>query len=242
MVNAYTTVDAVLIATCLKIGDKNLSKYAVLNAHATSWFMADYNPESGQTVRTILLDVGPDRVAELPEDYLDFVMIGRQVGALVRNLAHNPRLSPLPPVEPWLDRVPFDALAGQDWPCYQYAGWDGAALCGYGWGEYREEFTIDEQQRVLRLSSVVGTDQPLFFQYISADLTPHKATPLHPAYALALEYWCLWQWHLRKNESGVAANYERLYGKARDKARSQLSPFCYATLQAIISSSYNTVR
>ena len=31
MAHAYTTVDAVLIATCLKIGDKNLSKYAVLN-------------------------------------------------------------------------------------------------------------------------------------------------------------------------------------------------------------------
>jgi hypothetical protein len=242
MSKAYTTVDAVLIATCLKLGDKNLSKYAVLNAHATSWFMADYNPESGQTVRTILLDVGPDRVAELPEDYLDFVMVGRQSGDRVRNLAHNPRLSPLPPVEPFLDRTPLDALVGFDWPCYEYAGWNGDSLYGYGWGEYREEFTIDATNRTLRLSSLIGPDEPLFFQYISADLSPHKATPLHPAYALCLEYWVLWQMHLRKNENGPAGNYERLYKAARSKARAQLSPFDYPALQAIISASYNTIH
>ena len=242
MPNAYTTVDAVLIATCLKLGDKNLSKYAVLNAHAASWFMADYNPESGQTVKTILLDVGPDRVAELPNDYLDFVMVGRQVGDKVRNLAHNPKLSPLPPVEPWLDRTPLSAAVLPDWPCYTYAGWDGGALYGYGWGEYREEFTIDAREGTLRLSSVIGPDEPLFFQYISADLTPHKATPLHPAYALALEYWVLWQMHLRKNENAPAANYERLYCKARDKARSQLSPFSYDSLNAILRASYNTIH
>lgn len=242
MSKAYTTVDAVIIATCLKLGDKNLSKYAVLNAHATSWFMADYNPESGQTVKTILLDVGPDRVAELPEDYLDFVMVGRQVGDRIRNLAHNPKLSPLPPVEPFLDRAPLDALVGHDWPSYEYAGWNAGSLYGYGWGEYREEFTVDARERTLRVSSLIGTDEPLFFQYISADLNPHKATPLHPAYALALEYWMLWQMHLRKNENGPAANYERLYKAARNKARAQLSPFSYESLQAIISASYNTIH
>ena len=242
MPNAYTTVDAVLIATCHKIGDTALRKYAVLNAHALSWFMADYNPESGQTLKTVLLDVGPDRVAYLPDDYLNFVVIGREMGGRIRTLANNPVLSPLPPAEPWLDAAGLDVVPGADWPRYDYAGWDGAALHGYGWGEFREEFAIDLTERTLRLSSLLGPNEPLYLQYVSADLSPHKATPLHPSYALTLEYWLLWQMHLRKNELGPATNYERLYAGARRKARAQGSPFSAADLQAIIDSCYNQVR
>lgn len=242
MANAYTTVDAVIIATCHKLGDMALRKYAQLNEHAKSWFLADYNPESGQTLKTTLLDVGPDRAVQLPDDYLDFVVVGRQYGERLRTLVHNPKLSPLPPVEPWNDRHPLGCEVDAAWPLYEYAGYDGTRLCGYGWGEWREEFAIDPAERTLRVSSLIAPDEPLVLQYVSADLCPHKATPLHPYYALTLEYWLLWQMHLRKNEMGPANNYERLYHLARKKARAQLSPFSYADLQAIINQSYNTIR
>ena len=237
----YTTVDAVLIDTCHKLGDMALRKYAQLNAHATSWFLSDYSAETGQTLKTVLLDVGPDRVCELPNDYLDFVVVGRQSGDRIRNLAHNAKLSPLPPVEPWADRAPLDALVGTDWPSYAYAGWEGGNLRGYGWGEYHEEFTIDPVGRTLRLSSLLSIDMPLFFQYVSADTCPHKATPLHPFYAMALQYWILWQLHLLKNEAGPAANYEKLYYRFFRKAKARLSPFSYASPQAIIRASYNQI-
>ena len=244
MPNAYTTVDAVLIATCHKIGDMGLRKYAVFNAHASSWFTSDYNPESGQTLKTILLDVGPDRVCELPADYLDFVVVGRRYGERIRTLAHNPKLSPLPPVEPFLDREPLGSAVGLDWPAYDYAGWDGDSLRGYGWGEWREEFTIDPQERTLRLSSLLGSDEPLYLQYVSADLCPHKATPLHPFYALCLEYWCLWQYYSRppQRDAALAREMKEEYYKFRRKAQAQLSPFSYADLQAIIRQSYNLIR
>lgn len=242
MSNAYTTVDAVIIDTCHKLGDMALRKYATLNAHATSWFMFHYNAESGQTLKTVLLDVGPDRVCNLPDDYLDFVVVGRQFGDRIRNLAHNPRLSPLPPVEPFLDRIPLSEFVDTSWPNYTYAGFDGGALQGYGWGEYREEFTIDPIERTLRLSTIIEVDKPLFFQYVSADLCPHKATPLHPYYALALQYWVLWQMHLLKNEAGPAANYEKLYYQYFRRAQAKLSPFSYAALEDILRASYNLIR
>lgn len=243
MADNYTTVDAVIIATCLKMGGENpLRKYAQLYAHARSWFTADYNAESGQTLKTVLLDVGPDRVAELPGDYLDWVLVGRQAGDQIRLLAHNPQRSPLAPVAVPTAVASFDASPESWWPCYSFAGWPGGTLFGYGWGEYREDFSVDAPGGTLRLSSAVTPDQPLYFQYISSDLQPGKPTPLHPAYALALEYWMLWQLHLRKNELAPAGNYERLYLGARKKARAQLSPFSLASLEAILRASYNQVR
>ena len=242
MTNSYTTVDSVLIATCHKMGDMGLRKYAQLYAHALSWFTADYNAESGQTLKTVLLDVGPDRMAQLPDDYLDYVVVGRRSGDYIRNLSHNPKLSPLPPVEPWLDPIPLGLAVGLDWPCYEYAGWEGGSLYGYGWGEYREEFTIDAQERMLRLSSLIGTDEPLYFQYVSNDLNPGKPTPLHPAYALALEHWLMWHLHLYKNETGPAQLHKQEYYAARLKALRATTPFSYADLNAIIRQSYGRVR
>ena len=246
MPNAYTTVDAVLIATCLKLGDNALRKYAQLNAHATSWFHAEYSPESGQTLKTVLLDVGPDRVAELPDDFLDFVVVGRQVGDRIRNLAHNPQLSPLPVFDAGVARPSLSmqpVLTGEfPWPSYEYAGWDGGELCGYGWGEYREEFTIDTRERTLRLSSLLGADEPLFLQYVSADLSPHKATPLHPAYGQALYYYVLAEHHHVKENFTAARENEKKYNAALRKAKRQLSPFSLASLKAIVAASYNTIR
>ena len=238
MPNAYTTVDAVLIATCHKLGDMALRKYAQLNAHATSWFISDYNPTSGQTLKTALIDVGPDRVAQLPDDYIEYVVVGRRYGQYLRTLSHNPKLSPLPPVEPFLDRNPLGLAVGLDWPCYDY----GSGYLGYGWGEYREEFTIDPVERTLRVSSLIASDEPLVLQYVSADICPNTATPLHPFYALTLEYWLLWQMHLRKNELGPASNYKAEYYAARRKAKAQLDPFSRADLRAIILQNYNTIR
>lgn len=243
MADNFTTVDAVIIATCLKIGGQNpLTKYAQLYAHARSWFTTNYNPESGQTLKTVLLDVGPDRVAELPGDYLDWIVVGRQSVDKIRLLAHNPKLSPLAAVDAPATAIPFDSCPESWWPSYQFAGWAGGSLLGYGWGEYREEFTVDAAAGILRLSSAVVPDQPLYFQYVSSDVTPGKPTPLHPAHALSLEYWMMWQLHLRKNELAPAGNYERLYYGARKKANAQLSPFSLSSLEAIVRASYNQVR
>lgn len=238
----YTTVDAVIIDTCHKIGDMGLRKYAQLFAHALSWFTADYNPESGQTLKTVLLDVSPDRTANLPDDYLDFVVVGRQYGDKIRTLAHNPKLSPLPPVEPFLDRTPLDVYPDALWPCYEYAGWGGGSLYGYGWGEYQEEFTFDAQDRTLRLSSMMTTDEPLYFQYRSSDLNPGKPTPLHPAYALTLEHWMMWHYHLYKGETGPAQMHERYYYTFRRKAKAQLLPFSLKDFQNIVRSCYGQIR
>ena len=242
MADNYTTVDAVIIDTCHKIGDMELRKYGQLHAHSLSWFTTDYNAESGQTLKTVLLDVGPDRVANLPDDYLDYVVVGRQVGQYIRTLAHNPKLSPLPVLADDVARFSVCMIPQAWWPTYNYVGYDGGSVCGYGWGEYREEFTIDARERTLRLSSLLGTDEPLYFQYVSSDLNPGKAMPLHPAYGLCLSYWMLWQWYLMKNEQGPARSFETLYYRFRTKARLQLSPFSMAELQRIIHSAFGQIR
>ncbi|GAC1368611.1 MAG: hypothetical protein NVS3B25_21290 [Hymenobacter sp.] len=243
MPDVYTTVDKVLLDTCHGLGDTSLRKYALLLKHAERWLATEYTPSSGQALKTVLLDVGPDRVAELPADYLDFVVVGRQQGERIRTLAHNPKLSPLPPAP---DPVPaLGSPVALDWPAYVYTGYTGGSLTGYGWGEFREEFTVDVVERTLRLSSLLGpaaVDGPLFLQYVGGLLCPGTATPLHPYYADALELWVLWHLNLRKGDATAAANYERLYYVALRKARRQLQPFSAADLRAIIRQSYNQIR
>ncbi|UYZ60101.1 hypothetical protein [Hymenobacter latericus] len=230
----FSTIDKVVKQTCQQLGDALNRKYFDLLPYAYAW-LGEHRASSSRELKTVRLFVGPDRVAMLPDDYVDWVTVGREYAgpkgeALVRNLAFNPRLSLLDPVEPFLDRVPLDECPDTAWPVYHYVGGE-SPVCGYGWGEYREEFTIDAQERTLRLSSLLNPDEPLYFQYVSNGLNPSAATPIHEYCHENLRWYLLWQLWLMKGDNRYQ-EAEKNYWRTHRKMNGRLKPYTQAMFEA----------
>lgn len=198
----------------------------------------------GHSVKTILLDLGPDRIATLPDDFVDWAAVGQEyadaAGTMrVRQLAYGPTLSTTAPVEPFLDPAPLSTpVDTAAWPCYDYWGYAGGALCGYGWGEYRQEFTIDPKERVLRASSLIDAALPLVFQYIAADERLTTETPVHPYLHRPLECWVLSEWWSHKQNWTAAAKWEKAYHGAKAAMKARFDPTTMAGITAALHEAF----
>lgn len=237
---SYATLDSVIHQTLNLLEEPNPQRhYGRLLGLANKWF--NETNAAGARPKTILLDVGPDRVAALPPDYVDFLSLGLEVRGKVRNLAYNPALN-LFDAEPFVDPPSLDLDVDTAWPRWEYPGWlhNGAPVYGYGYGEYQQDFTVDTQERVLRLGSVFQPEQPLIFCYQSNARTPGQATPIHENEQNQLDYYLRWQFYLGKKEVGLAREFERLYYNARKQLRIQNTArqFGYTELRALLASVY----
>lgn len=235
---SYATIDGVIHQTLNLLQEPNINRYhGMLLGLAHKWY--NETNAAGARPKTTLLDVGPDRIAALPPDYVDYLTLGRQVGNKVRNLAYNPRLS-LFDVEPFVEPPSLELEVDETWPRWEYPGLhlDGAPVFGYGYGEYREDFVVDTLDRVIRLGSVFYPNEPLILCYNSNDRTPGLATPIHPDEQSQLIEYLRWQFYLGKKEVGLAREFERLYYNARRQRRLHANPFGYAELAATLADRY----
>lgn len=252
----FSTLDSIVRQLILEQQLPDERRYHVYLAYGYSFLNGEYpaGASGGHALKTVLLDVGPDRIAELPPDYVQLVSLGRVVGDKVRNLAYNdkildPRLLAAVPGTPGYGNQAQPPAQG--WPVITYwggsllglTGWDGL---GYGWGEWGEEFAIDAQEGTIRLSSALGGPEagPLVLQYQSNDLCPGKPTPIHPYWQMALKEWMLWNWYDKAKENpSMAARHEAAYNKQRKKAikRTDLSDL-YADAPTLICQNYNSLR
>lgn len=229
----HSTLRDLVDQVCNKIDPERPERYFTrLFGHAKSGLqeLGFGGGAGGQSLKTILLDLGPDRIATLPEDYVEWVAVGQEyadkAGTMrVRNLAYGPSVSLTAPIEPFLDPTPLSTpIDPLNWPCYTYWGWAGGELCGYGHGEYRQEFRIDRQENVLRASSLVDATLPLVFQYLSSDATPRTDTPIHPYLHRPLECWINWQWWQYRKDWNAAAIWEKQYKGAVAGMRKRFDP------------------
>jgi hypothetical protein len=237
---SYATLDSVIHQTQNLLDDPNPQRhYGKLLGFAHKWF-SETNA-AGARPKTILLDVGPDRVAALPPDFVDFLCLGRQVGNKVRNLAYNANLS-LYDTEPFVEPPSLDLDVNEAWPSWQYAGWevDGKPVVGYGYGEYSEDFTIDTTERVVRLGSIFHPGEPLILCYQATMHTPGQATPIHENEQNQLDYYLRWQFYLAKGNLSMSREFERLYSNARKQLKIQdgIRKFGFAELKQVLAGRY----
>lgn len=235
---SYATLDSVIHQTLNLLEEPSPQRhYGKLLGLANKWL--NETNAAGARPKTILLDVGPDRTAALPPDYVDYLSLGRMVGNKVRNLAFNPALS-LFDVEPFVEPPSLDLEVDESWPRWQYPGLLhlGQPVYGYGYGEYREDFTVDTTERVIRLGSLFYPSEPLILCYQSNARTPGQATPIHESEQSQLIAYLLWWFYLTKKEAGLAAQFKAEYYNARTQLRIQRNPFGYAELKQLLADNY----
>lgn len=253
----YSTLDTIIRQLLLEQGETTERRYPAMLSYGYAFLNGEYpvGAGGGTVLKTTLVDVGADRVADLPEDYMEFVSLGRIYGDKVRNLAYNASLVPeglsQPPAAGVIGygNVGFAPAAG--WPVFSYWGWEELGLSGwdgrgFGWGEWGDEFAIDREERTIRLSSALGGYEagPLLLQYHSNNLSPGKPTPIHPYWQQALKEWMLWQWYSKAKENFQAAGLHKAeYYAQRAKAMRRTDPVnIYDEIVKQLAANYNSLR
>ncbi|GAA4391872.1 hypothetical protein [Hymenobacter koreensis] len=238
MTTPYTTIANVVRTVADTLSDPNPNRLqAQFRGFAHMWHN-DHNAE-GRYPKTVLLDVGPDRVTELPADYVDYLVVGREQGGTVRNLCYNPALS-IVAVEPFDAPAVLTDEVNEAWPTWCYPGIEraGKPVQGYGYGEYREEFVIDEAERVLRVGSLIEPGTVLVLSYIGSAVDPGKPTVVHPYDVTPLTYFILWQHCLRKKDLAMSREYEKQFRNAQRLSKKHRSKFGYAEIAAVCHDNY----
>lgn len=175
------------------------SMYFPLMAHAMTW-LNQRNRTLAPDRATVEIMLQNDRTAALPDDFVDWLVVGRQMGSYVENFAFNQKVTALAPVMAPGTAAPTPQLSADPW-CCNYGGWIGGALQGWGRGAYPpEEFVIDLATRTLRTNSEVP-EGALYLHYIFNSEKPNVRTPLHPDHCLLLEYFIEWQANRRAPDS-----------------------------------------
>ena len=202
-------------------------KYFPLLAHANSWFN-ERDRVLAPNRATVEIQLQNDRTAVLPDDFIDWLTVGRTIGTHVYNLAFNSRVS-------WVDspdaQPPVPALSADPWGC-QYGGYLGGSLWGWGAPRYEpEEFTIDWATRTLRCSSQVP-EGPLYLQYLYNPDKPGVRTPLDTDMLMVVELWMEWQSNRRAPDARML---EAQYHKQVKKVARLREPFTPANLYNIVN-------
>jgi len=206
MTASYSTLDTTIRRGLLGEGDEDKGRYVRAFIHARRWYEVEYTGgvEKGYGHKSVPLEVGPDRVVDLPADYVEYQMLGIRRGEQVHNLLHNPRLVPVPLAEQ-------GAASAAPAYTYPYVGLrdNGVDLLGYGYPSGRQgEFSIDRAARTLLVSSAISPGQELYLSYLSDSEAACESSLIHPLAEAWLEFYVLHFLH-KKNNPGLAADYKR---------------------------------
>lgn len=217
MAQQYSTLDTTIRRALGGEGDENKDRYVRAFIHARRWFEGEYvSLDKAYGSKSVRLEVGADRVVQLPDDYVEWNMVGIRHGETVHNLLHNPRLVAVPVDEPATAAHDGTSVPLPDYGyCYHGLGADGVDVWGYGRPTMREgEFTIDRAARLLRVSSVISPGQELVMSYVSDAAPCGEQTLIHPFAEPWLEFYILHFLHKSKNPM-LAADYKRDAERAR---------------------------
>jgi len=236
----FSTLDAAIRRALLGDDADNKKLYARAFVHARNWYEVEY-PTSGEKsygYRTEQLRVEVDRTAALPDDYVEWSMVGIRRGEQVYNLLHNPALvvmperpAPAPVALPQLFAEPTaPVMVPEPAPIYEYCytNWlenQGVDVVGYGYPSMRQgEFTVQRAERQLLLSSAISPGDVLLLHYLSTDAPAGQSTPIHPLAINWCQYW-IKSFLLEKTNPGLAATYTQRAASARMDYMQMRSPF-----------------
>jgi hypothetical protein len=211
----YNTLDTTIRRALIGFDADNKKLYLKTFVDARRWYENDYNTiEKAYGHRTTKLVVEIDRTAALPDDYVEWSMVGLRRGERIHNLLHNPALVAVPVLDhPNGPSIQAPVYEYQYTNCLENLGVD--CLTGYGYPALRlGEFTVQRAERQLLVSSQISPGQELYLHYLSDDAPCGTSTIIHPLAESWLEFY-LKTFLFEKSDPGLSAKYETRTERAR---------------------------
>jgi hypothetical protein len=236
----YSTLDTTIRRALISDDAENKTPYLKAFTHARRWYENEYAGavEKAYGHRTVKLVVEVDRTAALPDDYVEWSMVGLRRGEHVHNLLYNPALVAVPVLDgPNGPSIQAPAYEYQYTNCLEAFGVD--CLTGYGYPALRPgEFTVQRAERQLLVSSQISPGTQLLLHYLSDDAPCGQSTIIHPLAESWLEFYIL-DYLNRKRAPGLAATYRADCERARLDYLQKRSPFqlddIYAAMRNILA-------
>lgn len=153
------------------------------------WNLRELRLDDTQDVKTVRLSMNNTRGVILPDDYVDWVIIGIQIGELVKTLGVNNNMVKLTGDERTLGNPSsFNALNVNSLPnginVTNYGGYRlrGTGTFSVGGGiDYKGYFTIlkESYPKMLQFSSLINKTD-IYLEYISDGFNPNRETEVDP--------------------------------------------------------------
>lgn len=200
--NQYYTIDAVVKSAMTDIGETTTHMYQLFLKYALEQ-LREMNIEFSREIKTVSLPMNTYKSVDLPEDCIDWIKIGIQVGERIFTMGVQSDLALLNDVDDCgnpianLPQAPFDekpnGINFNNYGGYWFNNFtnnsSGTAsngrLFGFGGGiPSRGLYRIDRERRQIRFDDSVTTTN-IYLEYISDGFHPTDATYVNP---LCFEY------------------------------------------------------
>ncbi len=199
----YRTLRDIVQRSLFEDGESSQAKYALYKGFGID-FLRDYYLDSGNDVVTIKLPVDNLKRAKLPDDYIDYIKIGVQMGDHIKAFLRDDRtatiydtvnceLVPNPPIGDEHDKLENDYQYG-NYYFHNYVNSWGEHLGGfYGHGNGRIVGGFTLSDTYIHLSSTVALTDGLYLEYISSNMIYGEDTFLPIIAEQALKAYIRWQ-------------------------------------------------
>lgn len=163
------TLDQLITDACeiFAPADAPTRYYLAALPHAQA-FRRELIAGTNRQLKTAYLELGLDRSVALPEDYVEYTMLGLQLPGwgVTRNLIYNASISGLPLPEPQPFGIVDYLTPPTTYECEQARyGLLADGYCGYGIGSWNAEFRIDREEGRIICNSRVPSDALLVLEY-----------------------------------------------------------------------------
>lgn len=214
---AQLTLDQLIEEACQQFApaDAPTRYYTAAIPHANA-FRRELIAGTGRELRTAYLELGQDRCADLPDDYVEYTMLGLQLPGwgTVRNLIYNGSLSKATAPHATRQDTQDFLTPPTTYECEQARhgllddGYDG--YCGFGYPGFSQEFRIDREEGRIICNSRVPADALLVLEYYGFGAKDGEDIAIDPlAHSWGINY-ILWKLHLQKQNLAMARELERL--------------------------------
>lgn len=153
------------------------------------WELRELHLDVAKEVKTVNLDMNNTRGVELPKDYVDWAIVGIQIGEYVKTLGVNPEMAKFTGSERTLGNPSdFNSLNVNQLPnginLLNYGGYHllGSNVFSVGGGlPYKGYFNIIKtpERKILQFTSAVSKTK-VYLEYISDGFNPNRETVVNP--------------------------------------------------------------
>ena len=154
------------------------------------WALREINLDATQTVKTCGLQMNEYKAIDLPDDYVDWVKVGIQVGTRIRMLGVNSDMSELTfdeqlykaSAEPQLNINP-NGISFENYGGYYFYNYSGKSLFGYGGGGYNTQnhFKVIKRDSGWQIQFDSEINNGLIYvEFIGDGIDPCADSYIHP--------------------------------------------------------------
>jgi hypothetical protein len=169
--------------------------------------LRELNNDTLPTIKTERFEIPPSRVIKLPNDYIDWCKVAVQYKEGLRMLAMNFQMAQGVSEEnvPSIYASNMMAVGQPSYYLYGYGygympyGGGGGRVQAFGNGGNLGDFSIDEKNRLLKISVNV-TLSNIYLEYISDCMAPNDETCVHPYCIAWIKAFTLTEFYKRRKD------------------------------------------